>query len=77
MLDVGSCLRSARINDMQQQSGLRHFLESGPEGAHEGRRQIADEPDGVAEQNTAIGRQGKLTDGWIERREHACISDYT
>jgi hypothetical protein len=65
MLDV---LRG-RVHDVQEEVGLDHFLQRGPEGHHQRVRQLLDEADGVDHQHVPARPHADLPDERIQRHE--------
>ena len=62
-------LRVAGVHDMDQQVGLRHFLQRGLEGLDQPVRQLADEADGICQEQILVGRQAQPARGGVQRGE--------
>ncbi len=61
---------------MHQEVGLLHDLEGGAERLHQLVRQLADEPDGVREQDRLAAGQGQTARAGVERREQAVLDQH-
>src|SRR5579885_3301386 len=65
------------IHDVQQECGGGYFFQSGAKGVDESGGQVANEAEGIAQQDTAARRQAYLTDRGVEGCEHARIREDT
>ena len=62
-----------RIHDVHQQLGFDDLLERGLERLDQAVRELADEPDGVGQQDVLVGRQAEPAGGRIERGEELVL----
>jgi hypothetical protein len=60
---------------VQEEVGLAHFLERGPEARHQVVRKLADEADGVGEHDAMPLPEVYLAREGIERREEAVLDE--
>ncbi len=63
-------VRRRHVDHMEQEGRFGDLFQSRSKSFDEGGRQVANEADRVAEQDSAIGRQNELTDGRIQCGEH-------
>ena len=63
--------RAGGVADVQQHLGALHLFERGAEAGDERVRQVADEADGIGQQDLAPAGQLKLRQLGVERGEHA------
>ena len=64
------------VDDVQQQVGLVQLLQRGAERARQVARQIADEPDGVGDDDLALAREAQPPRGRIQRREQPVLGQH-
>jgi len=62
-------LGAGAVDHVQQQVGLRHLFERGLERLDQMMRQVADEADGVGDDDIGVARQRQPSHGRVERRE--------
>ena len=58
------------VDDVQQQRRVGELLERGAEGGDEVRGEVADEPDGVGDDDLALAREAQPARRGVEGREH-------
>src|SRR3984957_11093315 len=62
---------------MEKNFGSLDLFQSGPEAGNECGRKVADEADGIGEQDLAAGRKLQLSKFRVERCEHARRFEHT
>jgi len=66
----------AGVDDQEEEVGPRDLLEGGGEGLHERGREVADEADGVEEDDLAVLREADPADGRVEGGEELVLGDH-
>lgn len=70
-------IRTSGVLDVEKNFGSLDLFEGGAEARNECMGKIADETDGIGEQDLASGRELQLPEFGIESREHAGRFEYT
>jgi len=66
----------ADVDDMEEEIGFDDFLEGGLEGFDEAVGKLADESDGVAEEDVLVGGEAEATGGGIESGEEFILGEH-
>lgn len=69
-------LRTGGIDQVEEEVGLFHLFEGRLEGGEQIPRQIADEADGVVDDDLLFVREPEPAAGRVERREHPLFGDH-
>ena len=69
-LDAAFAVGRRGVDDVEEQRRVGQLLEGGAEGGDQIGRQVADEPDGVGDDDLALAREAQAARGGVEGREH-------
>src|SRR5262249_46473296 len=69
-------LQTGSVNQMDQQVGLLHLFQGGFERGEQIFREVADEADGVVDDNFLVLWQAQAAAGRVERGEHSLFGDH-
>ena len=72
-LDLAFRLGRRGVDDVDEEVGVDHLLQRGPERLDQLVGQLADEPDGVGEEHRLAAGQGEAADGGVEGREQPVL----